>query len=145
MTDAPLPDSPLLLHHFFDNAARRWPAGIAVEVPPDSGRPVRGFTTYAELAREAHQIAALLGPIVTGECVVAILLPRQSHHLYAAQLGVLHAGVVEVLTTLGQTLWRMACYRERLERALATARAALKEANKKGTIPLRDLMRELGD
>ena len=92
MTDAPLLDSPLLLHHFFDHAARRWPTGIAVEVPPDSGRPVRSFTTYAELAREAHQIATLLGSIVTGECVVAILLPRQSHHLYAAQLGVLHAG-----------------------------------------------------
>ena len=91
MTDAPL-QHPLLLHHFFDHAARRWPARIAVEVPPDSGRPVRGFTTYAELARETHQIAALLGAIVTGECVVAILLPRQSHHLYAAQLGVLHAG-----------------------------------------------------
>ncbi|MGA3020070.1 MAG: amino acid adenylation domain-containing protein, partial [Bryobacteraceae bacterium] len=92
MTDAPLHHSPLLLHNFFDHAARRWPAGIAVEVPPDSGRPVRSFTTYAELAREAYQIAALLGSIVTGECVVAILLPRQSHHLYAAQLGVLHAG-----------------------------------------------------
>jgi non-ribosomal peptide synthetase-like protein len=91
MTDAPL-QHPLLLHHFFDYAARRWPARIAVEVPPDSGRPVRSFTTYAELAREAHQTAALLGSIVTGECVVAILLPRQSHHLYAAQLGVLHAG-----------------------------------------------------
>jgi prevent-host-death family protein len=40
---------------------------------------------------------------------------------------------------------------ERLERKemdridLADARAALKEAKKKGTIPLRDLMRKLGD
>lgn len=92
MTDAPLHNRPLLLHHFFDNAVRRWPKRIAVEVPPDSGRPVRSFITYAELAREAHQIAALLGALVTGECVVAILLPRRSHHLYAAQLGVLHAG-----------------------------------------------------
>ena len=92
MTDAPLDARPLLLHQFFDHAARRWPGRIAVEVPPDSGRPVRSFTTYAELAREAHQIAALLGAMVTGECVVAILLPRQSCHLYAAQLGVLHAG-----------------------------------------------------
>src|ERR1039457_4901873 len=92
MTDAPLHDSPLLLHHFFDHAARRWPARIAVEVPPDSGRPVRSFVPYAKLAHESHQIAALLGAIVTGECVVAILLPRQSHHLYAAQLGVLRAG-----------------------------------------------------
>jgi non-ribosomal peptide synthetase-like protein len=92
MTEAPLQHSPVLLHHFFDRAARRWPARIAVEVPPDSGRPVRSFVTYAELAGEAHRMAALLGSIVTGECVVAILLPRQSHHLYAAQLGVLQAG-----------------------------------------------------
>ena len=38
------------------------------------------------------------------------------------QLGALHAGVVEVLTPLGTRLWRMACYRDRLERALASAR-----------------------
>jgi pyruvate,phosphate dikinase len=39
------------------------------------------------------------------------------------QLGAIHGGVVELLATLGQTLWRMACYRERLEHALITARA----------------------
>ena len=36
--------------------------------------------------------------------------------------------------------------REEMDRIdLADARAALKEAKRKGTIPLRDLMRELGD
>ena len=38
------------------------------------------------------------------------------------QLGALHGGVVEVLTPLGTKLWRMGCYRDRLERALASAR-----------------------
>jgi len=92
MTDAPRDDSPRLLHQFFEQAARRWAGRIAVEVPPDNGRASRGFTTYAELAGEAHRIAALLGGLVAGECAVAILLPRQSHHLYAAQLGVMEAG-----------------------------------------------------
>jgi pyruvate,orthophosphate dikinase len=38
------------------------------------------------------------------------------------QLGALHIGVVDVLNPLGTTLWRMACYRDRLEHALANAR-----------------------
>jgi non-ribosomal peptide synthetase-like protein len=92
MTDARNEHHPLLLHQFFENSARRWPEGIAVEVPPDSGRTTRTFTTYAELSRESRKIAGLLGGLVKRECVVAILLPRQSHHLYAAQLGVMMAG-----------------------------------------------------
>ena len=38
------------------------------------------------------------------------------------QLGALHVGVVDVLNPLEITLWRMACYRDRLEHALANAR-----------------------
>lgn len=39
------------------------------------------------------------------------------------RLGDIHVGVAELLDLLGTKLWRMACYRERLERALAAARA----------------------
>jgi len=39
------------------------------------------------------------------------------------RLGEIHRGVVEVLNLLGAKLWRMGCYRDRLERALAAARA----------------------
>jgi pyruvate,phosphate dikinase len=39
------------------------------------------------------------------------------------RLSAIHGGVVDVLSLLGTTLWRMACYRERLERALAAAQA----------------------
>jgi pyruvate,orthophosphate dikinase len=42
--------------------------------------------------------------------------------LILEQLGALHGEVVDWLTPIGTTLWRMACYRERLERALALAR-----------------------
>ena len=39
------------------------------------------------------------------------------------RLSAIHGGVVDVLSPLETTLWRMACYRGRLDRALAAARA----------------------
>lgn len=83
---------PLLLHEFFERSARAHPDRIAVEVPPAPGRQARSRITYAGLAREVRALAARLSPLVDGECVVAILLPRDSHRLYAAQLAVLTAG-----------------------------------------------------
>jgi pyruvate,orthophosphate dikinase len=38
------------------------------------------------------------------------------------KLGSLHVDAVELLNKLGTSLWRMACYRDRLERALTCAR-----------------------
>ena len=63
-----------------------------MDVPPGRSRPQRTLVTYAELDRCADAIAARLKPLVVDECVVAILLPRDSGLLYAAQLGVLKAG-----------------------------------------------------
>jgi amino acid adenylation domain-containing protein len=82
----------LLLHPFFERAAGRRPEGVAVEVPPGSGRKERIRVTYAELVRQSDALARRLQPCVAGECVVAILLPRTSALLYAAQLAVLKAG-----------------------------------------------------
>ena len=82
----------LLLHEFFERAASRWPEQVAVDVPPGAGRSERSLVTYAELARQAAVLARLVQPHVTGECVVGILLPRDSAWLYAAQLAVLQAG-----------------------------------------------------
>ncbi len=93
--DATLPlfdEEPSLLHEFFESAARRWPDRIAVEIPPGTGRPKRRAVTYAELKRQADRLADALRPVVTGECVVAILFPRTTELLYAAQLAVLKAG-----------------------------------------------------
>ena len=80
------------LHAFFDDSARRWPDGVAVDVPPTRDRPSRQTITYDALARQADAIAARVQPLVGGESLVAILASRASYLAYAAQLGVLKAG-----------------------------------------------------
>ncbi len=85
-------DADMLLHEIFEHAVRRWPDNVAVDVPPGTGRVERIQLTYAELSRQSDALAACLESCVTGECVVAILLPRNSGLLYAAQLAVLRAG-----------------------------------------------------
>ncbi|HEX4857893.1 MAG TPA: amino acid adenylation domain-containing protein, partial [Usitatibacteraceae bacterium] len=81
-----------LLHQFFERAAARFPEAIAVDVPPGAGRNRRIQLTYAELDRHASVLARRLQAIVTGECVVAIRLPRNSAMLVTAQLAALKAG-----------------------------------------------------
>ena len=88
---APHPDAGCL-HELFEAAAREWPDAVAIDVPPGRSRPERLLVSYAELERRASAIAARLRWPVTGECVVAIMLPRDSDLLYAAQLAVLKAG-----------------------------------------------------
>src|SRR5262245_58532134 len=66
------------LHAIFEAAAREWPDEVAIEVPPGRSRPNRLFVTYAELDRRANAIASHLRQVVEGECVVAIMLPRDS-------------------------------------------------------------------
>jgi non-ribosomal peptide synthetase-like protein len=91
MTPPFLQAAPVLLHHFFDRAAEQWPEGVAVDVPPGKGR-LRRTVTYEELRRSAERLARRISPQVSGECVVAILLPRDSERLYVAQLAALKAG-----------------------------------------------------
>ncbi|MEK6323201.1 MAG: amino acid adenylation domain-containing protein [Acidobacteriota bacterium] len=85
-------EDPPLLHHFFERAAARWPERIAVDVPPGIGRPDRRLVTYRDLAGQCDALAGLLRTFVTRECVVAILLPRCTEHLYRSQLAVMKAG-----------------------------------------------------
>src|SRR5262245_26660441 len=87
-----LTNEPVLLHHVFDAVARRHPARVAIEVPPGASRPHALRVTYAELLRQADAVAGALRPLARRDAVVAILLPRESPSLYAAQLGVLKAG-----------------------------------------------------
>lgn len=89
---APVTPPSACLHELFEAAARRWPDAVAVDVPPGRDRPQRTLVTYAELERLADAIASHLRRLVAGECIVAILLPRDSALLYAAQLAVLKAG-----------------------------------------------------
>jgi non-ribosomal peptide synthetase-like protein len=88
---APRPDA-CCLHRFFEAAAREWPDAVAIDVPPGRSRPERLLVSYAELERRARAIAGCLRALVTRECAVAIMLPRDSDLLYAAQLAVLKAG-----------------------------------------------------
>src|SRR5215471_12964902 len=83
---------PVLLHEFFERAAKRWPERTAVDVPPGIGRPHRHLVSYLELKRQSDAVSDFLRNLVTGESVVAILLPRNGANLYCSQLGILKAG-----------------------------------------------------
>ena len=80
-----------LLHAVFERTARRHPLAVAIEVPPTAGR-TRERLTYGEVLRLSEQLARRLRPLVNGECVVAIALPRDSEAIYVAQLAVMRAG-----------------------------------------------------
>lgn len=79
---------PRFLHEIFENTVRRLPGQAAVEIPSSPRRRL----TYAEIDALANDLAARLAPFVTGESVVAILLPRRDHRAYVAQLAVMKAG-----------------------------------------------------
>lgn len=84
--------APRLLHEFFDCSARRDPDRIAVDVPPGPGRPERSLVTYGALLAQAGALAARVRDFTRPDGVVGILLSRNSHWLYVAQLAVLKAG-----------------------------------------------------
>ncbi|MEO6080631.1 MAG: amino acid adenylation domain-containing protein [Steroidobacteraceae bacterium] len=81
-----------LLQHIFEDAARRWPERVAVDIPPGHDRPSRVLATYAELNVAAQALANHLRTLILGECVVGIFLPRTTPQLFSAQLAVLGAG-----------------------------------------------------
>ncbi len=80
-----------LLHHFFEQSARRWPDAIAVDLPPSGGRP-RRTVTYRDMQRRSSAVARAVQHAVRRPGIVAILLSRATEDLYLAQLGVLRAG-----------------------------------------------------
>ena len=89
-TQPSAPD-PELLHHFFEQSARRWPDAVAVDVPPSGGRP-RRTVTYGDLHRRSSTVARVVQRAVRRPGIVAILLSRTTEDLYLAQLGVLRSG-----------------------------------------------------
>ncbi|MCX5688254.1 MAG: amino acid adenylation domain-containing protein, partial [Planctomycetota bacterium] len=84
--------SPRLLHEFFEETARLHPSVMAIDVPPGPGRPTRQQRSYQELQREVESLAARISEVAAARDVVGILLPRTTHHLYAAQLAALRSG-----------------------------------------------------
>ncbi len=81
-----------LLNGVFERSAREHPLAIAIEVPPAADRPARSSLTYGEVLALSEALALRLAPLVPGECLVAIALPRDSAAIYVAQLAVLKAG-----------------------------------------------------
>jgi non-ribosomal peptide synthetase-like protein len=82
-----------VLKDVFADVVERHPDRIAIDVPPSARRPVRRTVTYAELDRLANGVAlAIHGAVDAPDRIVVVLLPRESEHVYAAQLGVLEAG-----------------------------------------------------
>ncbi len=81
-----------LLHAFFERTAQHWPGHLALDLPPTRDHVERRVFTYSELLELSNTLAGPLSGLISCECVVAILLPRASEHLYAAQLAVLRTG-----------------------------------------------------
>lgn len=81
-----------LLHHFFEDAAERYPDRVAIDIPPGPDRANRQRTTYRELNALADSIAQRLTPFARPDGVISVLLDRSSHWIYAAQLAALKSG-----------------------------------------------------
>lgn len=84
--------TPTWLPEFFEHAARTWPDALAIDIPPGPTRPERTTLTYAALAEQVEALRTAIQDHVMGECIVAILLGRDTERLYVAQLAVLSAG-----------------------------------------------------
>src|SRR5262245_30094607 len=91
-TDERTATSVRLLHTIFEHQAGRTPHAIALEVPQGRAGEPRERLTYAELDARADELAVRLSAWVTGECVVAVLLPRAGVELWTAQLAILKSG-----------------------------------------------------
>src|SRR6185369_3004353 len=68
------------------------PHAIALEIPRTRAGDSPLRLTYAELDARAEALARRLSAWVTGECVVAVVLPRAGLDLWTAQLAILKAG-----------------------------------------------------
>ena len=84
----------LLLPEIFDKNVIANPQGIAIDIPPGRGRPSRRTITYSQLHAASCAISNAIAESanVASDSIVAILLPRDTEALYAAQLGVLNLG-----------------------------------------------------
>jgi len=89
-----------LLHELFERTARRYPANVAVALPASATGSGTDSLTYEELLRDSRALAGAIASHVTGECIVAIVLPKDSRHMQAAQLAVMQAGAAFVCVDL---------------------------------------------
>ena len=82
------------LPEIFDKIAAIHPDRIALDIPPGRGRTSRNTVTYSKLQSMSLAIGHAIkeSATVAPDSIVAILLPRDTESLYAAQLGVLNLG-----------------------------------------------------
>ena len=82
------------LPEIFGRIAAIHPGRIALDIPPGRGRTSRNTVTYSKLQSMSLAIGHAIKECATvaPDSIVAILLPRDTESLYAAQLGVLNIG-----------------------------------------------------
>ncbi len=122
--------APGSLHEFFLAAVRRWPDHPAIDIPPATNRSERRVITYAELHHQARFLAEFLQPLVSPDCVVGILLPKDSEHLYSAQLAALLSGAA-------YTCIDPAFPEEQIREILADAQAVAVFTDRAGSVRLK--------
>ncbi|MCA9322173.1 MAG: AMP-binding protein, partial [Planctomycetes bacterium] len=81
-----------LLTALFTRVAMAHGDQIAIDRVPSTVHPHRERLSYRDLANQSWALAELLTPHLPRDGVIAILLERGSHHLYAAELGTWYAG-----------------------------------------------------
>ena len=86
-----------LVHQLFERTAQLHAASVAVELPsPDGELGHAQSLTYDDVLRRAQALRRRIAGCVREECIVAIVLPKASPYLHAAQLAVLQAGAAFV-------------------------------------------------
>ncbi|MFK7742820.1 MAG: amino acid adenylation domain-containing protein [Planctomycetota bacterium] len=83
---------PSFLHELFEQSALRRATQIAVELPAVDGEAAPVLCTYGAVLARASALRARLQSRVLGECIVAIVLPKDSPCMHAAQIAVMQAG-----------------------------------------------------
>lgn len=81
-----------LLQDFLRPVVYRHRDNLAIDVPSAPNRPARQSMTYGELDDLSARLARQLLPMVKGETIFVLMIPRTTPLLYAAQLAVLKAG-----------------------------------------------------
>jgi len=125
---------PVLLQEFLAQTAAHRPDAIAVEIPPGRGHPDRQALSYSDLAALSDRLALHLAERIDPEHIVALLLPRSSPLLVAAQIAVLKAG--GAYTTID-----LAFPNERIEEVLKDAEAICVLTDQTGAARLGEFIR----
>lgn len=86
------PGGQALLHAFIEPVIARYPDHLAIDVPPSPTRSERQTMTYRDLDQVSEGLALQIAPLVDGETIFALMVPRTTPMLYAAQLAILRAG-----------------------------------------------------